>query len=310
MVSRRVATKRGTPKRRKKVAPKKSTALVRRDSQLPTPKVDVLPPDPRMVGDGMLLGDLGLVEVKLTPDEEECLSAPVPVDAVKILPTGMVYAPHTEYTKLFNKAFGRLGWSIVPVGKPALAQQTVVCPYILFIHGRPVALAQGEQEFFDSNRGQSYGDALESTVASAMRRCAKRIGVWLELWDRRWSEAFVEQHGVKVWCEVTKRGSDEKERKPQWRLKTDPPFWNEQDRPARRREEPAAGHNPDDNKPITREQRERLVTIANRAGRTVPEVSVWLAARFNVQSSAQLKRRDYDVVCRAIAQSGPLPVEA
>lgn len=299
---------RGTPTRRKK-SPKKSTALVQQ------PKAEVIDahviPDARTIGDGIVLGELGLVEVRLSQEEERALSEPVPIESVKILPTGQVYAPHTEYTKLFNRAFGRLGWSIVPVGKPALAQRTVICPYILYIHGKPVAFAQGEQEFHDNNKGQSYGDANESTVASALRRTAKRIGVWLELWDRRWSDAFVATQGVKVWCEFERDGK--KETKPQWRLKTDPPFWNEKGKRGADREpgpvqrDAPAGFNPDDNKPITLEQRERLMRAAQRAGRPATEVAMWLKMKFKIDSSKDLKRRDYEYVVKAIEHPGDLP---
>ncbi len=296
---------RGTPARRKK----KTVALARRrEARLASQSPQVVDahvlPDPRTVGEGMLLGDLGLVEVRLTPVEEACLSEPVPVDSVRILPTGQVYAPHTEYTKLFNRAFGRMGWSIVPVGKPALAEKTVVCPYILFIHGKPVAFAQGEQEYF--GKGQSYGDALESTVASALRRTAKRLGVWLELWDRTWGDAFLQAHGVKVWCEA----KDGEKDKPQWRRKTDPPFYNEKGKGRReeRQAPPSAGYNPEENEPITPDQRKRLEAIRQRVNRPASEVSVWLAARYGYASSKDIKRKDYDDIVRGIEGSGPLPL--
>lgn len=304
---------RGTPRRtKKKPAPKKrratSTALVRRE---PAPVTATLVDD-RTIGDGIQLGELGLVELRLTEEEEAILAAPPPIDRIRILPTGQVYAPHPEYTRLFNRAFGRLGWAIAPVGKPALAEKTVVCPYILFIHGKPVAFAQGEQEYFASNKGQSYGDALESTVASALRRCSKRLGVWLELWDRAWGEAFVEAHGVKVWCEF--ETNEGKKNKPQWRLRTDPPFWNEKSGTRRasgdRRDpepDPPAGFNAEADQPITLAQRERLLRIAQKAQRTDTEIRMWLRMRFGIDSSKELKRRDYDFVCKALEHPGELP---
>src|SRR3990167_5946168 len=81
-------------------------------------------------------------------------------------------------------------------GKPPIppergqGQQTITCPYVLHIHGKPVAFAMGEQEYYDSNEQQTYGDALESTVASALRRCAKRLGVGLELWGQDFLRAL------------------------------------------------------------------------------------------------------------------------
>lgn len=312
-------TKRGTPARRKKTPAKKRTTALARRGTVEVLEPQIVPDLSRSIGDGIQLGELGLVEMRLTPEEEAVLSEPPPLDKLRIMPSadGAVYAPHPEYTRFFNRAFGRMGWSIVPVGKPALANKTVVTPYILYIHGKPAAFAQGEQEFFDNNKGQSYGDALESTVASGLRRCAKRIGVWLELWDRQWAETFRDTYGIKVWV----KGKDDGDKnRPQWRLRTDPPFWNEEgkredrgrrEEPRREREQPResapAGFNPDDGETITLQQRDRLVKLVQRIGRSQAEVTGWLASRFGAKSSKDIKRRDYEYICTAIEHPGELP---
>lgn len=312
--------KRGPPRRR---ARKPSRALVRRAP------AQVLPPatngEHKIAPDGSIdLGALGLVEVKLTKREEQNLAEPVQAADVLIKPTGQVYLSHPVYTRWFNRAFGRLGWAIVPVGKPQLSGNSVVCPYVLFIHGKPVRFAWGEQEYFEKNRDQSYGDALESTVASAMRRLAKRLGVSLELWDRRWTNRFLAEHGQRVKVEVEKDG------KPgvsyRWRRKDDPPLWGEIQADERRTrtyvpepsiEETArdgydrrgqAGHHGKLDSPITQPQRQRLYVIAKHAGRPETEVKMWLKLRYGIDSSRQITRRDYDAICRAIEAPGSLPM--
>ena len=55
---------------------------------------------------------------------------------------------------------------------------------MLFVHGKPVAFATGEQDYFETNERQTYGDALEATMSSALRRFCKHLGMGLELLDK------------------------------------------------------------------------------------------------------------------------------
>jgi hypothetical protein len=246
-----------------------------------------------VLGDEAAVGALGLVEVKLTDAEEAILSEPVDPRFVQYKPAKrggpptIPYLSHPVYTKWFNRAFGRLGWAIVPKSKPIKNGDVIMCPYMLYIHGQPAAFAWGEQDYFPNNDNQTYGDAVESTVASALRRCAKRLGVGLELWDKEWLASL-----------------------PRPALP----------RPAVRRQEPDPDVNyggtyskPKDNvevadEPITREQRARLGVIAERTGRAPADVSLWLKVRYGVASSAKLHRRDYQDVIQALEANGALPL--
>lgn len=268
-----------------------------------------------VLGEEAQLGALGLVEVKLTAAEEAVLSRPVNEADVLVKPTGQPYLSHPTYTKWFNEAFGRLGWSIVPRSKPMRQSDNrktqVVCPYVLYIHGQPAAFAMGEQEYWESNNEQTYGDALEATVASALRRCAKRLGVGLELWDKRWLATFIETRCEKVWRE----GKSE----PSWRLKTDPPFYNErkqqsgdesrgrQESSHDQRRAPAAGNDRGRDKVISEPQLRRLWTIARRANRNEDEVHAWLKKRYALEHSRDITRGDYEEIVNWLEQSGPLP---
>jgi hypothetical protein len=282
---------------RKKGKSKASTskALVRVTRRPPT-KVEVLPPaGPNgyiVAADGSLqLGALGLVELKLTPHEEQVLSERVNPDDVQWRPSrkdgpkDIPYLPHHVYTRWLNRAFGRIGWNLVPVSKPMKTEQNVVMiAYVLHAHKLPVAFAWGEQEYFDrksdgsESRHQSYGDVVESTVASALRRCMKHLGVGLELWD-------------KTWVEQLKRPGQ-------------PPA------PARKRNgngRPAPVEHADLDAKITDDQRLKLWNTSRRVGRGDSEVQEWLRSRYGLKTSTDITRRQFDDIITFIERPGPLP---
>jgi Mitochondrial genome maintenance MGM101 len=332
----------------KKTPPRKpSTALARRQTlsltvRDPTRRLPAAAPPidaaaVNTLGEEAATGALGLADVKLSTAEERVLSEAVLESEVRIKPTGQPYLSHPSYTKWFNRAFGRLGWAIVPRSKPVKSGNSVVCPYMLYIHGQPAAFAMGEQEYHESNKEQTYGDALEATVASALRRCAKRLGVGLELWDKRWIDTFMATHGVLVNIETTYQG--ERKVKKQWRRKDDPPFWNEikgkrtdEPEPAQRREAPrpavsseasrqvhppAATRKPEVSKTPTLSQRTitpaqvtRLWTIANNAGRNKDEIKAWLLRRYNYGSTTDISIDLYEGIVAMLEAPGKLPERA
>lgn len=292
--------------RRRDGRPAKTTTIV--PDVAPTLQVPQ-PVDLNVLGEDATMGALGLVEVTLTDREEAVLAQAVQVTDVLVKPTGQAYLSHPSYTRWFNNAFGRTGWALVQKSKPLKSGNSIVAPYILYVHGQPVAFAYGEQEYHETNKEQTYGDALEATVASALRRCAKRLGVGLELWDKRWLRQFEATHVVKVWL----KDKD----KPAFRLKSDPPFWNEvgqegkprgdasRGRPATER--PAAT-NPHANDPITDDQVKRFWTIARRAGRTDAEIKIWLSVGYQVESTKAITRGQYEDIVHAIEHPGPLQI--
>jgi len=336
---------RGTPPRRakRKPAPKKALVPAPRHREV-TGQVVEDPAPERLVNDGIMLGELGLVELKLSPAEEKVLSEPVDESKVMIRPDGIAYLPHAEYTRWFNRAFGRCGWSIVPVGKATTSGRSVVIPYVLYVHRTPVALAMGEQDYFDNNAGQTYGDAIESTVASGLRRCAKRLGVGLELWDRDWLRRWQAVHAIPVKVRKKKRTRDmnaapEYYMATEWRKPTDPPLpfekgagrveddgeghgpadWvrgpsePQQPRQGRRqprqenRPEPDAGTHAHAGDDVTPQQRARLNTLIGNSGRDEAEVLQWLKQAYGYDHTGQVKRAEYERVCKAVEAQGSLP---
>lgn len=308
-------------KRKDRAKPRPSTALVRvaqrldlAARRLKTP--DVLPPA-AIAGltEDIVVGAFGKLEVKFTPAEELILSEEVKADQIQIKPSGQPYLSHPGYTRWFNRAFGRGGWSLVPIAKPMKTESGVACPYLLYIHGQPAAFAMGEGDYHGNNREQTWGDALEATVASALRRCAKRLGVGLELWDRRWLNTFIDKH-----CILVKRdGRKGVERA--WRRVDDPPFFDEEEKaadrkgetamPAQRQAQPprAAGHH----KPgavITADQVKRLWTIIRHTGRSEDEIKKWLLARYKLDSTKLITQDIYDQIVAAVEARGELPPSA
>lgn len=282
---------------KKKTPAKRSVALVKARPRTAVKRVEVLPAEPgyTVAADGSLqLGALGLVELKLTEREEQILSEPVqPADvrwraSKKNGPKDIPYLPHPVYTRWFNRAFGRMGWNLVPIGKPTKTETNVVLlPYVLHVHGKPVAFAWGEQEYFDrksdgsESRHQSYGDVIESTVASALRRCAKHLGIGLELWDREWTEQLQRPRGDNG--QTRSNGGQQ-------------------------RTEPAHATHAQIDDFITQAQRQRLFMIAKNAGRTEFEIKNWLERRFRITTTKKITRRLYDDICRWVEAPGPLPV--
>jgi hypothetical protein len=306
--------------KRKTAKPRKaSTALTRIPARRPVTSLVVNDPHQMLapvgtLGDDAAVGALGQVEVKLTEAEEQILSEQVERADVRMKPSGQPYLSHPTYTRWFNRAFGRLGWAIVPQSKPIRTvngkKVSVVCPYMFYVHGQPAAFAMGEQEYFEDSREQTYGDALEATVASALRRCAKRLGVGLELWDKPWLQAYIERECV----QVRVKARDGKII-TQWRRKIDPKLPYElggasqgveearEPAPERTTAEPAT-----DLPTITTVERQRLGRLVKTTGRNEAEVRLWLKKRYGVTDGAHIMRRDYSAICDQIAVKGALPM--
>lgn len=306
------SSRRRTPKAKRHAAPAGSVQLVVRDPNGLLHQTSYPAGGPGlMLSEDVAVGTLGLVEVKLTKAEDAALSLPVDPAKVSVKPTGEAYYSHPRYTILFNQAFGRTGWNIRPAAKPMKTDTGVAVAYIFSIHGQPVAFAIGEQDYFQANKRQTWGEAIESTVASGLRRCAKRLGVGLELWDKKWLDAFLKEHCVCV--PVIHRDKEEW----WWRRKDDPTFRSErmggrphQSGPPQRstdhEDRPPAAYHGNENDPITSKQLVRLFTIASKCGHKEPEIKTWLKETLGIPSSKKITRQMYDAIVSAVERPGPL----
>jgi hypothetical protein len=272
----------------------------------------------KRITDETSVSSLGLQPLKLSKQAEKVLSREVDVSDIRIKPTGQVYVSHPTYTKWFNEAFGRLQWSLVPASKPVRTDKGVARDFLLYVHGQPVAAAQGEQDYIETNREQSYGDALEACNASALRRLAKRLGVGLELWYKAWVDRYIDEHCV---CVATDKGD-------RWRRRVDPPLKGEKGvtntktrQPAtyeddvRHTTAPAPQPKEGDRSKITKGNKdrpgqvERLWVIIRNSGRNEQTIRNWLHDVWGYDSTQDIRKQDYEAICKAIEAEGPLPKE-
>ena len=171
----------------KKQAAKPSTALAVRPKKAKAATVTIEDPKGLMVpqtpvgqlGELATVGALGLAEIKLTDAEEAVLARPVNPADILVRDGNIAYLPHIVYTRWFNQAFGRTGWAIVPTATPKKIDKVLLVPFLLYIHGVPVAAATGEHEY------SRYGfRSLNCAPASLAHRTGCSISRWSA---RRWA---------------------------------------------------------------------------------------------------------------------------
>ncbi len=299
------------------------------------PKVEVLPaiaPAAAVeLSENPILGQLGFQPLALSAEAEAVLAEPVDPARVLVKPTGAVYYSHIEYTRWFNRAFGRGQWTMLPAARPKMVEipqeggevkHLATQTFVLCVHGKPIAQATAEQEYHPDNAEQTYGDVIEALNANALRRVAKRLGIGLELWDRSWGAAWQAEHCVQVW---RRSGS-----KPQWRRKVDPPFYDEtgvaEPRAAGNRSRPAQDERSEgrtggeasdrrtaqerrdatDTRKISQPQAKRFWTIARKAKRTDDEVKGYLRIVCGVEHTVDMERRFYEAACSQLTKPGPM----
>jgi len=281
--------------------------------------------------------------MKFSKMEEKILWEPVRREDIRIKPTGQPYVSHITYTRWLNRAFGLGQWYLRPLAMPTkktteTGAEAIMVPYALYVRGKAVATAYGEHEYHPKNKDQSLGDAVESTHASALRRCCKRLGVALEMWDKEYIDRFVDEQAILV--RVKRSKWDREQRRmvakvvKEWRLRSSRPFPGElgpagQDdddvvpEPQRQQQRPAppssqppgreparptrpVANYPSQDQPITEDLRDRFWHDAKRFGRTKAEVAEFLKRDYGLSSSHQIKRRDYEDIMAALEHPGPL----
>lgn len=295
--------------------PPARVAAVRRPTVVASAPTEIAPG--RVLTDDVNLGLLGTVEVKLSAQENAVLNQPVNVADVRIKPSGQPYLPHGAYTRWFNEAFGRLGWAIVPASVPRKLADVdgsvsgVARDFVLFIHGQPAAHAMGEQDYSGKNKEQTWGDALEACVASALRRMAKRLGVGLELWDREFIDQYIADQCVHV--QVKTRGEIVR----RWRRRVDPRLPGEigiakdgdDAQPTQRAQAPmydADAQARRSTEVITPAQANRLSVCVMNSGRNPNIVREWLIKRYGFATYGAVTKGTYDAIVREIEGDGKL----
>jgi hypothetical protein len=105
--------------------------------------------------------------------------------------------PEIKYRRVLNKAFGPGAWGLAPRSETNVGPKVVSREYALVCQGRLiqlsidllvhimtlpyrlVAIARGEQEYFDPS---SIPTATEACKSNALMRCCKDLGIASELW--------------------------------------------------------------------------------------------------------------------------------
>lgn len=111
---------------------------------------------------------------------------------------GLCYLPEIKYRRILNRAFGPGAWGLAPRSETNVGAKVVSREYALVCLGRSavfffnmiknrtitqghrmVAIARGQQDFFDPN---GVATATEACKSNALMRCCKDLGIASELW--------------------------------------------------------------------------------------------------------------------------------
>lgn len=172
---------------------------------------------------------VGISAEPFSPEKAEILLQRIDEDDIELRPDGLVYLPEIRYRRILNKTFGPGAWALMPrsidIGDNMLYYRGA-----LFIQGRFVSEAIGEQQYFPNNDRMSYATAAESAKSNCLVRCCKDIGIASELWDPTFTRQWLAKNAIEVWC-VNRQ--DPHKRKKFWRKRSSPAIdmwpWMEND---------------------------------------------------------------------------------
>lgn len=135
---------------------------------------------------------------------------------------GVVFLPGTFFRQRLNEAFGPGAWAMIPRGPRQMRDGRMFREYALYVRGRFVAEAVGDQEWVATNSDMSEADAAEGCKTNAIQRCCKDLGIAADLWDKNFIEKWQREYCVQVW-----RNKQNKNGLPWWRRKDAQPFYDE-----------------------------------------------------------------------------------
>ncbi|KIM21938.1 hypothetical protein M408DRAFT_333147 [Serendipita vermifera MAFF 305830] len=154
----------------------------------------------------------GLSTTPFDKEISDILLAPIDPDDVEMKPDGLIYLPEIKYRRILNRAFGPGGWGLAPRSETNVSARVVSREYALVCLGRLVAIARGEQEYFDP---AGIATATEACKSNALMRCCKDLGIASELWDPRFIREFKQKYCVDVFVEHVTT----KKKRKMWRRK-------------------------------------------------------------------------------------------
>ena len=175
---------------------------------------------------------VGIAAAPFSPEAADVLLGAVAEDDVEIRPDGLIYLPEIKYRRILNRAFGPGAWSLLPMEITVSPQDNMLYyKGALFVLGRFVSEAIGEQQYFPDNDRMSYATAAESAKSNCLMRCCKDLGIASELWDPTFVRNWVTRNATEAWC-VNVGTRDRGKKKKMWRKKSAPPIdsypWKEE----------------------------------------------------------------------------------
>jgi len=140
----------------------------------------------------------GLSTTPFSPETAAVLMQPLDKYDIEVKPDGIIYLPEIKYRRILNKAFGPGGWGLAPRGELVVGEKVVTREYALVVHGRFIAQARGECQYFSEETIPTAGEGCKS---NALLRCCKDMGIASELWDPRFIRDFKKEHCQELWVE-------------------------------------------------------------------------------------------------------------
>jgi hypothetical protein len=143
--------------------------------------------------------------LKLTEAESKALRAPFDDTVVRCGAKGddrLLYISHIHLSDRMTDVLGIGQWALVKRSQRAEKTQDnqgkpLVRLYyegVLLIRGAFVTEAIGVGQYHPHNPKEDYGTGLESAMSDCLTRCAKRIGVGSQVWDRGYCDSWLSRH--------------------------------------------------------------------------------------------------------------------
>ncbi|KAH8163953.1 hypothetical protein CIB48_g4298 [Xylaria polymorpha] len=110
----------------------------------------------------------GLGTSAFAPETSTILQARLDPDDIEVKPDGIIYLPEIKYRRILNAAFGPGGWGLAPRGELMVQDRLVTREYALVVHGRFVAQARGEQQYFSEDGGVDGSGGVQVERADAV----------------------------------------------------------------------------------------------------------------------------------------------
>ena len=150
----------------------------------------------------------GMAKEPLPEKAQEILLAEPSDDTVELridrLKSGktveLLYVPHSHYRQRLSRAVGAGAWALHKDQEPKMDPEDgqVYWSGSLYILGRYIASAIGQQKYVPGNARMSFADAVEGSKSDCLVRCCKDLGMFMELWTPSWRDGWYERNGKRV----------------------------------------------------------------------------------------------------------------